>query len=132
MPRAGDGGNGEEGPFSGFQLSHCVSMTERGKAVSVELSARHAGQALVVAEARRFNVLMCGRRWGKTALGVDLAVEGALDGLSVGWMAPSYKILAPAWDELVRTVSVLPGVVKNELQKIIRLRGGRVPTRTPC
>lgn len=92
--------------------------------VEIVLRPRHAGQARVVAERKRFNVLMCGRRFGKTSLGHDLAVEGVLDGKTIGWMAPSYKILAPAWLDLVTTLAPVPGLVKNELQKIIRLPNG--------
>jgi hypothetical protein len=61
----------------------------------------HPGQEQVVREAVRFNVLECGRRFGKTTLGVDLAIDKALDGKPVGWFAPTYKILADAWRELV-------------------------------
>ena len=63
----------------------------------VELRKRHPGQARIVGESRRFNVLMCGRRFGKTALGIDLGVEEALGGGRVGWFAPSYKYLEEAW-----------------------------------
>ena len=94
------------------------------KNVQLELIERHAGQERVLSEARRFNVLMCGRRFGKTTFGEDVAVETVLDGKAVGWMAPSYKILAPAWDSLVRLLMQIPGATKNELQKIIRLPNG--------
>lgn len=61
----------------------------------------HDAQQQVIDTAKRFNVLQCGRRFGKTTLGVDLAIDKALDGLPVGWFAPTYKILADAWRELV-------------------------------
>ena len=60
----------------------------------------HPGQERVLSEAKRFNVLECGRRFGKTTLGVDLAIDTALDGKPVGWFAPTYKIVADAWREL--------------------------------
>lgn len=80
----------------------------------------------MVHESRRFNVLMCGRRFGKTALGVDLASEAALDGHRVGWFAPTYKLLDEAWREIVATLNVIPGCVKNEQQKRIELPTGGV------
>lgn len=92
--------------------------------VDVVLRPRHPGQDRVVKERSRFNVLMCGRRFGKTSLGHDIAVESSLEGKMVGWMAPSYKILAPAWLDLVTTLLPVPGLVKNELQKIVRLPNG--------
>ena len=82
--------------------------------VRIQLRDRHAGQVSVVAGAKRFNVLMCGRRFGKTALGVDLAVNGALDGQTWGWFAPAYKYLEEAWRELVAILAPIPGFQKNE------------------
>ena len=61
----------------------------------------HDAQQKVIDSAKRFNVLQCGRRFGKTTLGVDLAIDKALDALPVGWFAPTYKILDDAWRELV-------------------------------
>lgn len=66
----------------------------------VKLPARHPGQAQVVAESSRFNVLECGRRFGKTSLAKDLASESALDAKPVGWFAPSNKYLSEAWRNL--------------------------------
>jgi hypothetical protein len=58
----------------------------------------------VLAEKRRFNVLDCGRRWGKTVLGIDLAAEVALSGYPVGWFAPTYKLLSEAWRDLLKVL----------------------------
>jgi hypothetical protein len=65
----------------------------------------HSAQQQVIDRAKRFNVLQCGRRFGKTTLGVDLAIDKALDGKPVGWFAPTYKILADAWRELVEATA---------------------------
>ncbi len=70
-------------------------------AASIERLAYHEGQRRVIDERRRFNVIVCGRRWGKTALGVDLAAEAAIEGKRVGWFAPNYKYLQEAWYGLV-------------------------------
>ena len=43
--------------------------------------ALHAGQLRVLREAGRFNVLECGRRFGKTHLGVQLAIDVAIEEL---------------------------------------------------
>jgi hypothetical protein len=69
------------------------------------LPRRHAAQQRVVSESQRFNVLACGRRWGKTTLGVDLLVQAALqgNGKPVAWFAPTYKMLTEAW-RIVRRV----------------------------
>lgn len=105
---------------TGFLHSACLM----GRNVRIELRARHAGQERMLKESRRFNVAMCGRRFGKTEFGLDVAIEAALAGKLVGWMAPSYKILAPSWDALVKVLMQVPSATKNELQKVIKLPNG--------
>src|SRR3984893_2935998 len=68
--------------------------------LTVRLPAPHSAQARVTKEARRFNVLACGRRFGKTTLGIDRMVQPALHGAPTAWFAPSYKMLADAWREV--------------------------------
>jgi hypothetical protein len=43
--------------------------------LTVRLPAPHSAQARVTEEAKRFNVLACGRRFGKTTLGIDRMVQ---------------------------------------------------------
>lgn len=76
-------------------------MTATTEEITLVRPELHQGQQQVLSEARRFNVLECGRRFGKTTLGEDLAIDTALDARPVGWFAPSYKILSDAWRELV-------------------------------
>tara|TARA_S200002703_G_C3783706_1_gene241567 strand:- start:63 stop:1247 length:1185 start_codon:yes stop_codon:yes gene_type:complete len=59
--------------------------------------ALHAGQIQVLHDSARFNVLECGRRFGKTHLGIQLAIDKAIDGAEVGWFAPTYRYLADPW-----------------------------------
>lgn len=84
----------------------------------------HAAQQRVVDGAKRFNVLECGRRSGKTTLGVDLAIDCALDGKPVGWFAPTYKILADAWRELVAGTADIKLKVDQQERRIELLTGG--------
>lgn len=60
----------------------------------------HRAQTTVEREAARFNVVDCGRRWGKTKYGVRKACETMLTGGRVGWFAPTYKVLDDAWSEI--------------------------------
>lgn len=59
----------------------------------------------MVDQARRFNVVDCGRRWGKTLLGKDRAIRTALAGYPVGWFAPTYKYVTEVWRDLVRLLA---------------------------
>ena len=58
----------------------------------------HDGQQRVLDEARRFNVLNCGRRFGKTQLGIYLLADPETLTYPQGWFAPTYKFLLEAWD----------------------------------
>lgn len=66
--------------------------------LTISLPTLHDGQRRVSDEARRFNVLACGRRWGKTVFGIDRLADRALDGVPVAWFAPTYKLLLEPWN----------------------------------
>jgi hypothetical protein len=84
----------------------------------------HRAQQQVIDNAKRFNVLQCGRRFGKTTLGVDLALDPALDGFPVGWFAPTYKILADAWRELVAACREMSSKISEQERRIELITGG--------
>ncbi len=99
--------------------------------IRLELDALHAGQIQVLSEASRFNVLCCGRRWGKTKLAEDLLLcpdnpeNGALNGFPVAYLAPTYKMLMEVWREVNSIVYELVSF-KSETEKRIELFGGGV------
>ena len=74
--------------------------------IEIELPPLHGGQAgnagqIEIAESSaRFKVVMCGRRWGKTVLGVWLGMKYSLQGKRVWWVAPNYKIANEGWSEI--------------------------------
>lgn len=84
----------------------------------------HTAQQQVVDESKRFNVLQCGRRFGKTTLGVDLEIDKALDGLPTGWFAPTYKILDDAWRESVAATRDIAQKVDKQERRIELITGG--------
>jgi hypothetical protein len=67
------------------------------KKLRIELPRLHPAQQQIVSEARRFNVLACGRRFGKSLLGVDRLVKPVLEGYPTGWFSPTYKMLLIQW-----------------------------------
>jgi hypothetical protein len=82
------------------------------------------GQKRILSEMRRFNVLDCGRRFGKTDLCEIVIHEPILAGYPVGWFAPSYKILDEAWTEITRLYApVITGANKTE-KRIDFITGG--------
>jgi hypothetical protein len=86
--------------------------------LQIRLPKPHPGQAKVITEARRFNVLCCGRRWGKTTFGIDRIVRPLLAGRPVAWFAPTYKNLADSW-RLVQ--QVFRNVISRKLETEHRL-----------
>lgn len=84
----------------------------------IQLRALHRAQAQIRAEARRFNVLSCGRRFGKTDFGLDEAIDGPmglLEGYPVGWFAPNSRFFEEVWIAAMRILA--PIVEKSQEQK---------------
>jgi predicted phage terminase large subunit-like protein len=83
----------------------------------------HAEQSRIRSELRRFSVLDCGRRWGKSFFAIDWILEEAREGYPVGWFAPAYKYLTDAWRDILRATD---GYVarKNDAERYIELVTG--------
>lgn len=95
------------------------------KELTVILNEPHAAQEKVLSEAKRFNVLDCGRRWGKSSLAVNLLSETALAGHPAGYFTPTYKLLDGTYNECI---AALENVIrrKNEHKFIELITGGRI------
>lgn len=92
----------------------------------VQLPALHEAQRRVVAEAKRFNCVCCGRRWGKSTLGIDRLTHPALGGKPVAWFAPTNKSLAESWALAILTLKSIT-VRKQEDKHVLELvSGGKV------
>ena len=96
----------------------------------IYLKRPHSAQQRIKAEAKRWNVVCCGRRWGKTTLGIDLAVEPALRGQPVGWFNPTYKLLSEAWRELKRTLEPVTRSRSETEHRIELITGGTLEAWT--
>ena len=100
-------------------------MTTATREITVTLPRPHVAQARVLAESARFNVMVCGRRFGKTLLGMERASRTALDGYPVGWFAPTYKDSSEAWREIKRTLAGVT-VARSEQERRLELITGGV------
>jgi phage FluMu gp28-like protein len=69
-------------------------------------------------------VLACGRRWGKTTLGLDRLIHPALDGYPVGWFSPTYKMLADVWREAVRLLKPIASRINSQEHRLEMITGG--------
>jgi hypothetical protein len=93
--------------------------------IELEMLAPHHLQQQVIDNAARFNVLECGRRFGKTELGKKLTCDMALQGKRAAWFAPTYKTMAEQWKELANTLRPVL-VTSNKVEQQMTLIGGGV------
>jgi hypothetical protein len=63
----------------------------------------HPAQAEIHRKLKRFNVLDCGRRFGKDIIERNYAADGLLYGEPVAWYEPEYKSLMDNWNWAVDT-----------------------------
>jgi hypothetical protein len=69
-------------------------------------------------------VVACGRRFGKTLLGEDLAIETALAGQPVGWFSPTYGMLAEVWRDLKEALYPVTAKVSEQEHRLELITGG--------
>lgn len=88
-------------------------------------------QRPVLSDPARFKVVVCGRRWGKTALGLLATVlghghgtrKGAIDGGQIWWVAPDYPTADAIWRDLNRLCKpILTG--RDAVGRRVDLPGG--------
>lgn len=85
----------------------------------VKLRKRHPAQENIIQTAKRFNVLKCGRRFGKTSLAEELVIEPALDGYPVAYYAPTYKDLNDFW---INIKGIVKDVIKSKDEQVKQIR----------
>src|SRR5512139_614221 len=85
---------------------------------TVQINAHpHKGQREVHDSAARFRVLACGRRWGKTRLGVNECLDVASRGGRAWWVAPTYKMSEVGW----RPLRQMGGKINAEVRLVDRM-----------
>ena len=92
----------------------------------VTLPKPHEAQQKVLGEAKRFNVLCMGRRWGKTTLSVRLTKEAILSPQKIGFFAPTYKDLAETWLEVKNRLLPIVTSKDEKLMTIDLINGSRL------
>ncbi|GIV52002.1 MAG: hypothetical protein KatS3mg038_2523 [Candidatus Kapaibacterium sp.] len=91
--------------------------------------ALHEGQRRVLETPARFKIIAAGRRFGKTLLAVEwlaLAEGGAIDGASVGFFAPTYKLLMETWNDFERTLTPVKKRSNKTEMRIELITGGKI------
>lgn len=92
----------------------------------IRLQRLHAGQREIVSNRKRFNILNCGRRFGKTSLAERLILDVAANGYPVGYWSPTYKDLYEVWNSCKHRF--LPAIVKKDEQvkQLVFNTGGKI------
>lgn len=90
--------------------------------IEIKLSNLHPAQQKVKNEAKRFNVLCCGRRWGKSELATDIICDAALDGHPLGYFTPTYKLLDGTYRECLSILE--PIIIRKNEHQFIEIKGG--------
>jgi phage terminase large subunit-like protein len=92
----------------------------------IQLPRPHPAQEAVTRERGRFNVLCAGRRWGKTTLGLSRLILSALQGESVAWCSPSYRMLTEVWRDARRIASSVVVRTDSQQHRLELVTGGVV------
>ena len=93
--------------------------------VRIVIPELHVTQKRVKAEAKRYNVVDCGRQWGKTLLCKELVLDMLLEGKPCAYTQPTYKMLADVWREVSEMLLPITKE-KSEQEKRIELISGGV------
>ena len=96
------------------------------KEITIKLKKPHPAQKEILKTAKRFNVLKCGRRFGKTSLSQELLLNPALEGKPTAYYAPTYKDLADYWTEFNQVVKDIIDTKSEQLKQIRLITGGIV------
>lgn len=94
------------------------------RSVELVLPELHPAQEQVKQERKRGNVIVWGRRAGKTTLNVDLMVEGDVLRYPVAYFAPTYKDMLEVWRTVVPILSPITGRVSKSEYRIENIAGG--------
>ena len=95
------------------------------KTTTIRLKHFHPGQTQVMADPARFKVVACGRRWGKTELGIQSILYAALaQKKRCWWVAPTHRMASQVWRALRSMLRPVNGTEINASERRIDLPNG--------
>ena len=92
--------------------------------IDIYIPKPHKAQQNIIDNATRFNVVACGRRWGKTELAKNRIVTPENLRNRIGWFAPAYKTLLEAWIEMVNTLRPITARKNEQTRRLELITGG--------
>lgn len=102
--------------------------------IKIQLYDPHEGQKTIIANARRFNPIVCARRFGKTELitsvYLPLIAPAVFDGKLVGIFVDDFKDFAQSWAKIIEVYKMKAegGLIlhKDDTARIIKFIGGGI------
>lgn len=96
--------------------------------IRLTLPRPHKAQRTILTEARRWNVVACGRRFGKTTLGGNLLADPVLrEARPCAWFAPTYRLLEEAYNDHKRIYQpVITRAVQTPAPRIELITGAAI------
>lgn len=104
--------------------------------IRIKLPPLHEGQELVARSRARIVPTVTGRQWGKSRVGVNIAMRSLLAGEVCWWVAPVYQTSEIAWKLMRRQAAQIntraPGLLDVRLgdRSIATARGGELLCRS--
>jgi hypothetical protein len=95
-------------------------LNQRGGVLRVKRAAMHQAQKHIISTAKRFNIVVCGRRFGKTVLIRQLCTK-AVQGLKIGIFAPEFKDIADTWEAIKNALEEVTIDSDNTAKRLIIL-----------
>jgi len=96
-----------------------------GIATEIVLPTLHEAQIEIIRSMQRHNVVSCGRRFGKTRLGIWLAMKDVLEDKRALWIAPTERQhIAPAWRIFTALMSNIKGSDISKSDRSVRVNDG--------
>lgn len=86
----------------------------------------HDSQLNVYNHRRRFNVVNCGRRWGKTVLAEAVLGVNITTGDPAAYFAPTYKMLMDVWRTIKRDFADVIDDTNESEKRITYINGGQL------
>lgn len=89
-------------------------MSAVAEEIRVRLPVLHRGQVKIAHQAKRYNVLACGRRFGKSVFGLERLIHPVLNGFEAAYFCPTNKMLRKTWKQAKR---ILEPVTKSRSEQ---------------
>jgi hypothetical protein len=95
-------------------------------AIELELPTPHVNQQFLLNNRKRFNVLKCGRRFGKTELCQELIAETFENGWFTGYFSPTYKDLYEVWRTTLNNFHNIIAHKSETVKQVVFINGAKV------